>query len=109
MSRETLAVLMSAFACPGIGQLMLGRRRGWAFITASVVIVVALFVCILLIFMYEVPMESFYVADSSEIVDIYLKVRGEAYEKGLPMLLTFLLVWLVNMADIMAIKRKEKS
>jgi len=92
MSREMLAVLMSALVCPGTGQLMLGRRRGWAFAAASFAAVAALAVCVISIFMKEVPVETFYAVDYVELMKIYARVRARTYVEAMPVLLVFLLI-----------------
>ena len=111
MTPQKKSVLMSAFLCPGLGQLYLGKRRGWAFLAASIIFVTIICYKTVFIVLRELPPETIMYMDPFEYAAAFHRIRHLAYVENMYTLIALIALWLGGIVDTYLIKSEisEKS
>ena len=109
MKPKTRAILMSAFVCPGLGQVIVGKRRGYLFIAGSVIVLVLLFLSIFRIILQEMPPEMLMNMSPLEYSSAFVKVRQRTYYENIPIMVAFLAIWLGSIIDLAVRKTPENK
>ena len=100
MDAQTRAILMSALICPGVGQLTIGRRRGWIFIIMIIFLLIWLMKNIAVIVFHELPPELVYNLSPIEYAAAFVRIRHRVYLENIPTMLGIGAVWAGSIIDL---------
>jgi len=106
---KTRAILMTAFLCPGVGQVSVGKRRGWIFIAATVILLIWLFINIALIAFQEMSPNVIQNLSPIEYAAAFVRIRHRVYIENIVQILVFLGVWVASIIDLAISKEPESE
>jgi len=104
---KTRALLMTAFLCPGAGQVSIGKRRGWIFIAATVILLIWLMKNIALIVFQEISPDVIQNLSPIQYATAYVNIRHRVYFENIPIILAIGAVYFASIFDLILWKEPE--
>lgn len=107
MKPKTASILMSAFIFPGLGQIRLGKKRGWIFISGIIILLIWIIFNMISIIYQEMPPERILDFTLLEYGAGFLLVRYRVYHENIFLFALMIMSWLGSIVDLILIKMPE--